>query len=175
MMRTLALVCAVVVGACSWGNTSGTPQQTDAPVNTMPVCGDGICASSEVGHCMQDCGGMSNPVCGNGLCENGETPTNCAQDCMAASSCGNGVCDTSMGESNANCPQDCPNMGGLNCQDPPTIIGCLICINTMVCIPPGTLAACTACVGTGSGCMGGMPNGTCDPGENHTNCPFDCP
>ncbi len=172
MMRTLALVCAVALGACSWGNTSGTPQ-ADAPANTQPVCGDGICASSEVGSCTMDCGNNTKPVCGNHLCENGETPTNCPADCMAASTCGNGMCDA--GETNSSCPQDCPNNGGLNCQDPFTIIGCMTCVKTKFCIPPGTLMACVACVGDGSMCMGGMPNGTCDPGETHMTCPFDCP
>ena len=39
------------------------------------------------------------------------------------------------------------------------------------------MTSCNACIlgGGGGTCSGGFPNGTCDAGENATNCPFDCP
>ncbi|MBV8758548.1 MAG: hypothetical protein JO257_14780 [Deltaproteobacteria bacterium] len=176
MMRiNSGIVCvlaALAVGACSWGNGSGNG--SPAPDASHPVCGDNICAASEANSCPQDCGngggGNQNAVCGNGQCE------------------------TTKGESATSCPSDCSGGGGgsgsgggntqLNCSDPNTQIGCLLCTSLGMCTAPYDAVSCAACGGGGlgsglgsggSGCVGGLPNGTCDPGENNMNCPFDCP
>jgi hypothetical protein len=96
----------------------------------------------------------------------------CAADCPAQSMCGNSVCDT--GETTANCPSDCPAQG--NCPANPE--DCFFCAAFGFGCPTGhDMNSCTACIlgGGGGTCAGGFPNGVCDPGENATNCPFDCP
>src|SRR3569623_1277539 len=147
-MRTkTGIVCvlaALTVGACSWGNgSSSNPSPDAAPV----VCGDNVCAASEVNSCPQDCGtggGNQNAVCGNGQCETskGESATSCPVDCGGGGSnvnavCGNGQCET--GETMASCPADCTGgtgSGALNCSDPNTQFGCLACTLGGLCTPP---------------------------------------
>jgi hypothetical protein len=173
---TFVLVCALILtlGACAWGDQDGLGDDGDAPTPLpMPVCGDGLCAGPEVGACVADCGNPSSgPKCGNSRCEAGESNANCASDCPAQSQCGNNVCDT--GETTANCPNDCPAQG--NCPADP--LECFACATFGFPCPSGhDQNTCTACIlgGGGAGCAGGFPNGTCDAGENMTNCPFDCP
>jgi hypothetical protein len=167
------ILCALfIVGACSTGDGSGTGDD-DSPAAdaAAPKCGDGICAGSEIGNCAADCGSGPGVRCGNGMCENGESTATCATDCPAQSMCGNSVCDT--GETTANCPSDCPAQG--NCPADPT--ECLFCALIGIGCPTGhDMTSCTTCVlgGGGGTCSGGFPNGVCDPGENVTNCPFDC-
>ena len=172
----LAVVCAfflTMLGACAWGDQDGTESGDESgdPL-PKPVCGDGLCAGPEVGSCAADCGNPSNsPRCGNGACENGESNASCAADCPAQSQCGNGTCDA--GETTASCAGDCPAQG--NCPSDP--FKCLTCASLGVICPSGqTKASCRACIiGSGGGtCSGGFPNGTCDAGENPTNCQFDC-
>jgi hypothetical protein len=170
--KVFVVLCALFfVGACSWGDGSGTGDDTPGGGTdaSSPVCGDGVCAGSEIGICTADCG--SQPKCGNHVCDNGESPMSCPGDCPPTSQCGNQVCDN--GETTANCPGDCPAQG--NCPADPT--DCLFCALVGVGCPTGQdMTSCTACIvgGGGSTCAGGFPNGVCDAGENSTNCPFDC-
>jgi hypothetical protein len=175
MMRiNSGIVCvlaALALGACSWGNGSG-------PGNTSPdaapvVCGDMICAASEVHSCPQDCGNGGN---GSG---------------NQQAVCGNGQCETTLGESATSCPSDCAGGGGsntgsgggggaLNCSDPNTIIGCGLCSAAMICTAPYDAVSCAACGGGGLGSGLGGANcnndGMCDPGEDSATCPLDnCP
>jgi hypothetical protein len=136
-------------------------------------CGDNVCAASEVNSCPQDCGngggGNQNAVCGNGQCETtkGESATSCPSDCSGGNGSGSG-----SGGGNTS----------LNCSDPNTQIGCLLCTGLGMCTAPYDANSCAACGGglgsgggSGLGCVGGVPNGVCDPGEDANNCPFDCP
>lgn len=171
-MRAIALVflCSLIT-ACSWGDGSGSDD--DDPNNPPPpVCGDGTCATAEIGNCSADCGNQQAPVCGNNKCESGENNNNCITDCPTNSSCNNnGTCDP--GESNANCALDCPLSGSC----PANVGECVFCAITGIGCPAGLdMAACGACLmnGGGSGCVGGIPNMMCDPGETMMNCPFDC-
>jgi hypothetical protein len=170
---TFVLVCALfaaVLGACAESDQTGT--DGDPYPLPAPVCGDGLCAGPEVGSCVADCGMPSTgPRCGNGKCENGESNASCAADCPAQSQCGNGTCDA--GETTGNCAGDCPAQG--NCPTNP--FACATCASLGILCPAGhNRNTCTACILSGGGgtCSGGFPNGTCDAGENPTNCPFDC-
>jgi hypothetical protein len=177
MMRTktgiVCVVAALAVGACSWGGSGSSNPSPDASGNGgAAVCGDGVCASSEVTSCSQDCGnggGNQNAVCGNGQCETskGESATSCPTDCNTGSGGGSNTGSGGGG-------------GALNCSDPNTQIGCLLCTTLQMCTAPYDATSCAACGGgggggSGLGCVGGLPNGTCDPGEDANNCPFDCP
>ena len=170
MMRTTGILCALVLAACSWGNSDPNGGGHGADAATAPVCGDGVCAASEVNSCMQDCGGNgsnnNNPVCGNGQCETtkGETAKSCPSDCMTGNGSGSG---SGMGM----CPTD------------PTT--CLSCIFDPTMCPAGLdQNACIQCAfgsGLGSGLGSGMGSGncnfnlTCDAGETNATCPTDCP
>jgi hypothetical protein len=180
MMRitSLVFVCSLFVVGCGSGESG-----PGSDASTSPTCGDGVCAASEVGVCQADCGATTGPKCGNSTCENGETPANCPQDCQTSGPiCGDMTCDMAGGENSTNCPADCSGGGGgaLDCMDPATLIGCGACLGFGMCMPPFTEADCMACAmlpggGGGLGCVGGAPNGVCDPGEDMTNCPPDCP
>jgi hypothetical protein len=129
------------------------------------VCGDNVCASSEVTSCPQDCGnggGNQNAVCGNGQCETskGESATSCPSDCNTGSGGGSGSGSGGGG-------------GALNCSDPNTTIGCGLCTVAMLCTPPYDATSCAACGGGLGACNN---DGTCDPGETSAMCPLDnCP
>ncbi len=173
-IKALAFVCALIAACASTGG-SGGDDGSDPPPPSNPVCGDAVCAASEIGVCTADCGTGNTEVCGNGKCE-GNEPTTCASDCNASSAvCGNGQCESS--ESNATCPGDCPTGGGGTCPSDPT--ECFVCILTSQCptgLDPNT---CQTCIlggggGGGTGCTGGVPDGVCDANENSTTCPFDC-
>jgi hypothetical protein len=147
---TLAFVCAVLFSACAFGESStGDDDDDDPPPPVQPVCGDGTCASAEVGVCSQDCG-AANPVCGNGNCETGETNAGCPADCPASGPvCGDGTCDMAGGENNTNCPGDCTGGGGtLDCSDFVVILSCGICLqDTAQCAALGVdEAGCNACL-----------------------------
>lgn len=167
----LAFVCALFAACASSDDGGGGGD--DGPQTETPVCGDAVCAASEVGMCTQDCGSGSTFICGNNSCE-GNEPSTCPQDCPAQSMCGNGTCDPT--ESNSSCPTDCTSTGGGGGNCPADITECLPCLLVDLCIPPLDANTCTTCAlgGLGGGCLGGLPNGTCETGEDATNCPFDC-
>lgn len=80
------------------------------------VCGDGVCCSSELRSCSEDCappvcdvGGTCAPVvCGDGRCDPFEDAVRCAADC--ALGCGDGLCDAT--ETAAECVTDCQEACG---------------------------------------------------------------
>lgn len=163
MTSALLFVGAMFV-ACSWGEGSGDDGPSggggvDAAVSSA-VCGDSVCAASEIGFCAPDCGnggGNTTPTCGNNTCETGETSTSCPNDCAGGGS-GSGS------GSSAACPSD-----------PIECIGCII---GGPCPTGHDATSCQACaLGGGGGlgnCTGGMPDGMCDASEDPTSCPLDC-
>ncbi len=183
-----ALVTSVLLAACSFGNTSGTPSP-DA--NHVPSCGDGICAASEVDSCPADCGTHAAPDAGTGT----------------QAVCGDGTCDP--GEDSNNCPADCgtgsgSGSGSLDCSDPTVLEACVECLFTNVCTGVD-VNGCTTCLEGGGGmtgtcnmdfvcdigedittcidceiagdtfCDGNSPDGTCEADESNDTCPTDCP
>jgi hypothetical protein len=168
MMRMSSLVFVCALFACSSG-------ESGPDGGSAPVCGDGVCASSEVNNCMADCGGgnQNNPVCGNNMCETGETQASCPSDCQPAGPvCGDNTCDMAGGENSTNCPGDCSGGGGqLDCMAQETLAACALCLIGNLCMPPVTPDACTACAML-PGTMCNLDQ-VCDAGEDPTMCP-DC-
>ena len=167
MMRTSAwvFVCSMIVAGCASSDDGTGSPGPDAAVVAGPVCGDAVCAATEVGSCQADCGGGGGgggggvqPMCGNSTCETGETNATCPNDCPAGGGGGGGGA--------------CPT-------DPTACLGCLL--DPSLC-PSGLDAnTCTNCIlgGAGGGGGGGLPgcnlNGVCDAGEDAMTCPTDCP
>ena len=101
--------------------------------------------------------------------------------------CGNGQCETTLGESATNCQTDCgggqgsgSGSGGgntsLDCNDPNTQIGCLLCTTLQMCTSPYDATSCAACGGGSGGSLPCNFDGVCDPGEDSATCPLDgCP
>lgn len=143
-IKALAFVCALFA-ACATTGGGGDDGTNDPPPTSNPVCGDAVCAASEIGVCQADCGtGMPTEQCGNGKCE-GNEPTTCVADCGTAAVCGNGQCEST--ESNATCPGDCTTGGGtINCQDQNTIFACFACIAGLGCTGV-TEQDCQTCLG----------------------------
>lgn len=148
-MRTttlLAFFSAAMFAACATTDGGGGDDGTDEPPPASgPVCGDAVCASSEIGVCQADCGagGGNNNVCGNAVCE-GNEPSTCVADCPAAAVCGDGTCDMSKGESSANCAGDCSTSGGTCPADPLECFGCLL--DPTLCPPGLDENTCAACI-----------------------------
>jgi len=155
----VCVLAALAVGACSWGAGSGSGNTSPDAANA-PMCGDNVCAATEVNSCPQDCGnggngsnGQQNAVCGNGQCETtkGESATSCPSDCGGGGSnaqpvCGNGQCET--GETSATCPSDCGGggSGALDCNDPNVLLACITCLGGGGCVNVD-MAGCTTCLG----------------------------
>jgi hypothetical protein len=64
---------------------SGTEDDEMEETQGGNVCGDAMCAASEVGFCAADCGtggNNANAVCGNAMCETtlGENASTCFSD-----------------------------------------------------------------------------------------------
>jgi hypothetical protein len=186
MRKFTPLLCAVmfVLGACA--SSDDGDGDDDGPPDPPPaaVCGDGTCASSEVGICTQDCGvNPGTPTCGNGNCENGENSTTCASDCPPAGPvCGDNQCDMAGGENSTNCPGDCGGSSSLDCNDFAVLFACLLCVQDPTqCVPPANPTDCEACTGGGGGgfsfCENMAPDGVCNAaaGEDADTCPEDCP
>lgn len=178
MMRiTLGLFCALVLGFACSSTDHGSGKTPDAPAGF--VCGDGVCAASEVNNCPQDCGQQVGAVCGNGMCESskGETSQSCPADCGSSGSGSSG--GSGSGSST------------FDCNDPNTQFGCLACELLQQCNAPYDAVSCAACGGIGSGFGSGFGSGSglgsacptgcncdgvCDSGETSANCPLDnCP
>ncbi len=73
------------------------PTQADRCYTPGPVCGDGVCAPSEVGVCDLDCGIV---WCGDGICQPGEEFScniDCGGLCPGGSTCSDGSCCPSSG------------------------------------------------------------------------------
>ena len=162
MTSTLVFVCASFVMGCSWGAGSGDDGAGGGggvdPAIASAVCGDSVCAASEVGSCSMDCGSGGgsgvNPICGNSTCETGETSASCPNDCGGGGGSGSG--------SGTACPTD-----------PLACFGCLL---GGPCPAGHDMNSCTACI---SGGGGGLPmcnnDGTCDPAEMTDPTCADCP
>jgi hypothetical protein len=188
-----------VLFAIGCGSTPDDPSTTpDAPAQTTS-CGDGVCEGSEVGACPSDCGSVG--ACGDGTCASNENATNCPSDCTAGAVCGDGTCTAP--ETAQTCPDDCGGTGGgtaqcgnlvceagedaLSCPTdcgggtstcPGDPVDCIFCwVDPTSCIPPQTEQICEECLGLGGGGSAGPCNIdlVCDPGEDPTNCPTDCP
>lgn len=169
MTSTLVFVCGSFVMGCAWGDGSGDDGAggggggVDAAVASA-VCGDSVCAASEVGSCSMDCGSGGgggsgvNPICGNSTCETGETSASCPNDCGGGGGSGSG--------SGTACPAD--------------PIECLGCVLGGPCPAGHDAMSCQTCaLGGGGGLPGGGGgacnlNMVCDTGEDPTNCPTDC-
>lgn len=128
-------------------------------------CGDGICSKNEIGNCKLDC-----DWCGDGYCQEGESCSNCPQDCnscSATSFCGDGTCN--KGECDSGCWKDCTYAQcengvcevekGENCINSPNDCTCKngYCDkNTKQCIYQS------------------CGDDICESYENYLNCPNDC-
>jgi hypothetical protein len=134
-------------------NEGGVPEGGD-DFRPPPHCGDHSCDDGETcSNCPQDCGLC--PSCGDGKCDNGETCNSCPQDCGSCPDCPDGKCEAS--ETCLSCPQDCgacATCGDGKC-DAMEGENCHTC--------PQDCGTCSTC-----------GNGMCDPGENCFNCSVDC-
>ena len=81
-------------------------------IDVGPICGNDVCQEGEtISNCPQDCivTQTGSAVCGNGVCETGETSTSCSADCQAGTPTGL-VCGNGVcqsGETSTSCPADC--------------------------------------------------------------------
>jgi len=140
-------------------NDDGTPSST-YPCAGMasaapPECPDGICNGTEnCDSCPEDCGIC--PECGDEICNGNEDCNSCEQDCGTCTECGDGI---------KNGTEECDgnDFGTETCITKGFESGDLICagsctIDTLNCI---SAPVCDN-------------DGTCEAGENPSNCPNDC-
>jgi hypothetical protein len=137
-IKALAFVCALIAACATTDGGGGDDGTVDPPGGGNPVCGDAVCAASEIGVCQADCGtgGGNTEVCGNAKCE-GNEPTTCATDCQTTAVCGNNMCEAS--ETSSTCPGDCTTGGGGMCPSDPT--ACILCLIDQSLCPTGMTAA----------------------------------
>jgi hypothetical protein len=135
----LVALSALVLSACGGMEEAGAPEDTLGQQEAgIDVCGNGICYSSELNTCPQDC--YYGGYCGDGSCSGPETSSTCSGDCRSGcfapeeegpkepdqtiDVCGNGICYRT--ELNM-CPADC-NYGGYcgdgRCSGPETSSTC---------------------------------------------------
>jgi hypothetical protein len=142
---SLAFVCSMFAACATTEGGGGDAGGENPPPTGSPVCGDAVCAASEVGICSQDCGTGMTEICGNSKCE-GNEPTTCASDCNTTPGgavCGNGQCEST--ETNATCPGDCTTGGGGTCPTDPT--ECFLCVfDATLCANGLDQNTCTACL-----------------------------
>lgn len=127
-------------------------------------CGDGDCAPIAGEHCVNcpmDCSCGEDDCYDFILCFYQCTDQSCAETCMEQG-CAEAQETSSLilGCMSSNCSTECSN---------PSDSGCQTCIFTNCAVP---LGACYQVI-----CPGTCGDGTCDAtgGEDHTNCPEDCP
>jgi hypothetical protein len=99
----------------------------------------------------------TGPVCGNSICENGETVSNCLQDCFVCNS--NGTCENELGENENSCPIDCPNKSAAGSGSGGG---------------GGSSGSGDSTNPSGNQTSPFCGNGTCDTNETTANCPADC-
>jgi hypothetical protein len=164
-----ALATAVVISACSFGNTSGQ-QQVDA-AHEVPTCGDGVCAASEVDNCPVDCGTHAAPDAGTTQPDAGTT----GGDAGVMGTCDPTACITCI--TGGACPTG---------YDATSCITCLLggsgsgsgsgsCNMDFVCDIGEDITSCIDCIIAGdTACDGNSPDGTCEADESVDTCPTDC-
>ncbi len=176
------------VAGCGDGLCNSSESSSACHEDCGTLCGNGKCDATDLTVCPWDCGKTFD--CGNGKCDNGEYFKTCPQDC--ASTCGNGACDEKAsdcpfdcsylcgdgactGEETASgCPNDCHACGNGKCEPGETIS--LISNPYSVLCPidcSGPTCGNGQCESYGTVCEGGCGEDDV-PGENVTNCPFDC-
>jgi len=159
--KFVALCLAVgAFGACANGSNDPTPDAQVKRDAAAPFCGDGVCATIEIGKCTPDCGG-GNTCNNNGTCEAGEmnlTPP--CGDCPNNGSCNNnGTCEPGMGEDVTNCPADCTSAGTCNMNGTCDAGEDMTCVD---CLGAGLMCTSNAqCTNAGECCVFGL---VCAPG-----------
>jgi hypothetical protein len=159
------------------GSALLAPQPAGA-VADPAVCGDDVCASSELSTCPQDCL-VEVYNCGNGVCNSGESCSNCEQDCAPCGRCGNGICGSR--ESCLSCPGDCGECvcGNATCDPFETCSSCSQDCGACGCDRDGRCESlnnesCSNCSLDCGTCPTCDHDGTCDAGETIQVCPIDC-
>jgi len=104
---------------CACGNGKCEPgENPNYCKDCCGYCGDGKCVGyacqednkTSQYYCPKQTGGDCGNVCGNKICEKGETPDDCAKDCIWQK-CGDGECTPDDGGP-ALCPEDCASVCG---------------------------------------------------------------
>lgn len=118
-----------------------------------------------------DCDGVIDEdctVCGNEICEDGETCTDCVEDCGACTgTCGDGLCNVAIGETCTTCTADCGACGTASCQSNYyAYYG--------VCCPNGVGVLCNTLPTCAKSCNGAVCGDAKCEKENCSSCPADC-
>jgi hypothetical protein len=161
-MKLTVLVFALgAFAACSSSDGGSGGQDAGGGGGSNAVCGDGVCAASEVTSCSSDCGDA--PYCGDNICQSNESTSSCANDCGGG---GQGSGSGSGGGSGS---------GTGSCPSTPSPEDCLGCLFDPTMCPAGftdgqTCITCALGGGGGSGfgdfgCDDGSADGTCSQDE----------